>query len=314
MTKTRESGHLVSDDLITTDITNNTIKVGSAITFYGGSVGIVSAKSFYGDGSNLSNIQSVLRDWVVKTSDYTAESGEQIIADTSGGQFTITLPANPVVGNVVRIADAVDWSAINLKLNPNGESIENDSDTFIVDIGGTVLEIIYDGSTWEVFSSLGAPSVDGNIELTGNLSVSGIITSNQIRLLSVAEKLIRVSGNTVSIGYTTSGANIGFCTNPTGNITVNVDGIPTDSSFDNHVINFSAIVSQTGTARSCTAVNLNGVVKTILWSGGSLASAISGVTTTNGYDIYNFIGINTVGSASTTSNYSVLGIVNGGFR
>ena len=39
-----------------------------------------------------------------------------------------------------------------------------------------------------------------------------------------------------------------------------------------------------------------------------------GVTTTSGFDIYSFTGINTVGSASTTANYAVLGVVNGGFR
>jgi len=312
MGKTLESGHLVSQDLLTTDIANNTRKVGSAITFYGGSVGIVSAFKFYGDGSNLTNIQSVLQDWVIKTSNYTADVGEQIIADTSGGEFTITLPANPSVGNVVRIADPVDWSTINLKLNPNGSTIEGDSDTFIVDIGGTILEIVYDGSTWEVFSSLG-PGSNDNVQLTGNLGVSGITTSSQIRFSSVAEKLVRVDGNTVSIAYTSTGSNIGLCTNITGNITLNVTQIPTDSSFDNHVLTFSIIVTQTGTARSCTAVNLNGVPETIFWAGGSLASAISGVTTTRGYDIYNFTGINTVGSASTTSNYVVLGVVNGGF-
>jgi hypothetical protein len=59
---------------------------------------------------------------------------------------------------------------------------------------------------------------------------------------------------------------------------------------------------------------MNGVTKTIKWAGGSLESAIVGVTTTNGYDIYSFTGINTVGSANTTDNYEVLGVVNGGFR
>jgi hypothetical protein len=152
------------------------------------------------------------------------------------------------------------------------------------------------------------------LTVSNNLNVLGITTSNQTRFLSVAERLVRVDGNTVSIAYTSTGANIGLCTNPSGNITLAVTGIPTDSSFDNHAISFSVFVNQTGTARSCTAVTLNGVTETIRWAGGSLSAAISGVTTTSGYDIYNFVGLNTIGSASTTTNYDVLGIVNGGFR
>lgn len=161
----------------------------------------------------------------------------------------------------------------------------------------------------------GTPNISvGFATVSNNLNVSGVSTSNQSRFLSVAERIVRVDGNTVSIAYTTTGANIGLCTNPTGNITLAVTGIPTDSSFDNHAISFTVFISQTGTARSCTAVTLNGVTETIRWSGGSLAASISGVTTSNGYDIYNFVGINTIGSASTTANYEVLGVVNGGFR
>lgn len=161
----------------------------------------------------------------------------------------------------------------------------------------------------------GTPNISvGIVTSSSNLNVLGISTSNQTRFLSVAERLIRVDGNTVSIAYTTTGANVGYCTNPTGNITLAVTGIPTDSSFDNHIISFSIVVNQTGTARSCTAVTLNGVTETIRWAGGSLAAAISGVTTTRGYDIYSFTGINTIGSASTAANYELLGVVNGGFR
>lgn len=154
----------------------------------------------------------------------------------------------------------------------------------------------------------------GIITARSNLTVLGITTSNETRFLSVAEKILRVDGNTVSIAYTSTGANIGLCTNPSGNITLAVTNIPTDDTFDNHAISFSIFVNQTGTARSCTAVTLNGVSKSIKWAGGSLSDAISGVTTTNGYDIYNFVGINTIGSATTTTNYEVLGVVNGGFR
>ena len=161
----------------------------------------------------------------------------------------------------------------------------------------------------------GTPNISvGIITSSSNLNVAGITTSNQTRFLSVAERLLRIDGNTVSIAYTSSGANIGYCTNPTGNITLAVTGIPTDNTFDNHVISFSVVINQTGTARSCTAITLNGVTETIRWTGGSLGAATLGVTTTNGYDIYSFTGINTIGSASTASNYEVLGVVNGGFR
>jgi hypothetical protein len=142
----------------------------------------------------------------------------------------------------------------------------------------------------------------------------GVITATDYRIQSVAEKTTLVNGNTVSLVYNTGGGNVAICTNPSGNITLNVTGIPTDSTFDNYSLAFSVIVTNTGTARSCTAINLNGVSESILWFGGSLAAAISGVTTSNGYDVYSFTGINTVGSASTTSNYIVLGSVNGSYR
>ena len=151
--------------------------------------------------------------------------------------------------------------------------------------------------------------------LTGTPNISvGVITATDHRILSVAEKTTVVNGNTISLVYNTGGGNIAICTNPSGDIALNITGIPTDTTFNNYSLTFSVIVSNTGTARSCTTVSLNGVSTTIKWFGGSLAAAISGVTTTTGYDIYNFTGINTVGSASTAANYIVFGSVNGGYR
>ena len=148
-----------------------------------------------------------------------------------------------------------------------------------------------------------------------NVGITTISTLNpvQLRAQSVTEKTTLIAGNTVGLAFTSGSGNVAICTNPSGDITLNVTDIPTDSSFDNHSISFSVIVTQTGTARTCTAVNLNGVSRTIHWSGKSLSEAIAGVTTSNGYDIFTFTGINTVGSASTTENYVVLGSVNGGF-
>ena len=142
-----------------------------------------------------------------------------------------------------------------------------------------------------------------------NLNVSGVSTFTDIRIASSSEKTTLVSGNTVSLVYNTGGGNVAICTNPTGPITLNVTGIPTDTTFDNRMLTFSVVAIQTSIGYACTAITLNGVSKTIKYPGAVVSTA-----STSSYDIFNLTGINTVGSASTTANYDVLGIVNGNFK
>ena len=176
-----------------------------------------------------------------------------------------------------------------------------------------------------------ATSFSGNVTgtatgLSGNpiISVSGInntgvSTLTDLRLASIADKTTIVSGNSVSLVYNTGGGNVAICTNPSGPITLNVTGVPTDSSFDNRAISFAVIVQQSTTAYGCTNVSLNGVAfganatvglqTHIAYAGGTVA-----VGSTTGYDVFNFTGINTTGSASTTTNYKLLSNVSGGYR
>ena len=93
--------------------------------------------------------------WVKKTTTYTAVNGDKIIADTSGGSFTITLPATPTTGNSVIVADGDDWNTNNLTIGRNGSTIEGLSDNFVLDIKGITVEFIYDGTTWELFANSG---------------------------------------------------------------------------------------------------------------------------------------------------------------
>ena len=159
---------------------------------------------------------------------------------------------------------------------------------------------------------------------TPNISVSGVnntgvSTLTDTRLASIADKTTLVSGNTVSLVYDTGGGNVAICTNPSGPITLNVTGVPTDSSFDNRAISFAVIVQQNTTAYGCSDVSLNGVVfganatagvqTAIAYVSGTVATA-----STTGYDVFNFTGINTVGSAASTLNYKLLSNVSGGYR
>jgi hypothetical protein len=157
-----------------------------------------------------------------------------------------------------------------------------------------------------------------NISVSG-LNNSGVSTQTDTRLASIADKTTLVSGNTVSLVYDTGGGNVAICTNPSGPITLNVTGVPTDSSFDNRAISFAVIVQQNTTAYGCSDVSLNGVVfganATVgLQTHIAYVSGTVGTGSTTGYDVFNFTGINTVGSAASTLNYKLLSNVSGGYR
>ena len=162
--------------------------------------------------------------------------------------------------------------------------------------------------------------------LTGSPSITvaainntGISTLTDLRLASIADKTTIVSGNSASLVYNTGGGNVAICTNPSGPITLNVTGIPTDSSFDNRAISFAVIVNQGTTAYACTNVSLNGVAFGANATAGvqthiAYISGTVGTGSTSGFDVFNFTGINTTGSASTTTNYKLLSNVSGGYR
>ena len=187
-----------------------------------------------------------------------------------------------------------------------------------VTIGGTLTyedvtnQDVIGLATFRSGIQFGAAGVGGTISAAGNAELVGIVTAGIVALDAVSEQLVRVDGNTASIVYNSGGANIGYCSNPTGDITLSVTGIPT-SSFDNQAITFSVIVDNSTAAaagvRTCNTVKLNNVTKTVRWSGGSV-----GTGNTAAYDIFNFTGINTIGSGTTTANYEVFGLVNGDFR
>lgn len=298
--------------------------------------GVVTATSYNGSGTNLTGIITSI------------VAGNNITVSGSTGQVTINATASAIqiqdegstIGTAATTFNFVGFGVTSsyssgittITMNPATKT----SSRFVATEGQTIFTVSYtvgfvdvylDGSkldSTEFTATDGAQivlttgaSVNNVVEVISynNIGLTSVFTLPDFRIFSTAEKLARVDGNTVNILYgNSSSGNVGLCTNPTGDITVNVTGIPTDSTFNNSVITFSIFVTQTGTSRTCTAVNLNGLPKTIKWSGGSINAALSGVTTSNGYDIFNFTGINTVGSASTTANYEVLGIVNGDFR
>jgi hypothetical protein len=132
-----------------------------------------------------------------KTANYTAADKEGIIADTTTGSFTITLPPTPDVGAQVVIADGNSWGTNNLTIGRNGSTIEGTAENLILDVTGVSVQFLYDGTTWEVFAQ------------------AGILSSNNVDSSVIKQNETTVSTNqTIAAGF--NGQSVGPITVNTG--------------------------------------------------------------------------------------------------
>ena len=96
-------------------------------------------------------------EYVTKTANYTTIDKEGVLADTSGGAFTVTLPASPDTGAQVVVADpAGNWGTDNLTIGRNGSTISGAAEDLVCDIDSVSVQLVYTGTTWAVYTQVGA--------------------------------------------------------------------------------------------------------------------------------------------------------------
>ena len=142
------------------------------------------------------------------TANTTAVSRQAYIADTSGGAFTITLPASPTSGDWVVIADGASFQTTALTVGRNSSTIADIAENLSLNIEGVSVTFVYDGSTWEVYTQVGANGGDQSGLVTGsstttftNKSISGSTnTLSNIANASLTNSSITVNGTSVSLG------------------------------------------------------------------------------------------------------------------
>ncbi len=154
-------------------------------------------------------------EYEVKTANYTAADKEGILADTSGGAFTVTLPATPATGAQVIVADPTgDWGTNNLTIGRNGETISDVAEDLICDISGVSVQLVYDGTTWAVYAQVGGNggtvvTEDGTQTLT-NKTISGADNTLTVDGTdAVGFKNIPQSGSAKTTGYTLATGDVG---------------------------------------------------------------------------------------------------------
>jgi len=99
----------------------------------------------YSDGTNLSKI-SEQRNWRAITAAETIQAGAQILANTNGGAFTVTLPASPSTGDTVNFVDqGYDFNSNALTIGRNSSNIANAAGDLVINTQGAAFGLVYSG-------------------------------------------------------------------------------------------------------------------------------------------------------------------------
>jgi hypothetical protein len=134
--------------------TGNNLTNAIAGTHYQNPIGTISGL-VKGNGANALTAATAGVDympavtWITKNTTYNpAIAGDHILANTSGGAFTIYLPASPAAGNTIVIADyAGTFATSNLTIASNGNKILGTIQDLVLNVSNRNATLVYTDST-----------------------------------------------------------------------------------------------------------------------------------------------------------------------
>ena len=99
----------------------------------------------WSDGTNVYK-GSEEKVWRAITGAETVQAGAQILANTNGGVFTLTLPASPSAGDEVSVIDqGYDFNTNALTIGRNSSNIANAAADLVVNTQGAGFTLVYSG-------------------------------------------------------------------------------------------------------------------------------------------------------------------------
>ena len=176
-------------------------------------MGVVSCGTTMLDQGVFENIGAVTWDTTVKTSGFTAVSGNGYFCNTTSAAFTVTLPASPSAGDIVGIKDYANTADTNnITIGRNSSNIQGEASDFIISTEGRSVLLVYVDATkgWLVTSASQANDISNPLFIT---ATGGTITT---------------SGDYKIHTFTSPGT---FCVSQIGNGPTNPAGGPTTTDY-----------------------------------------------------------------------------------
>jgi hypothetical protein len=169
-------------------------------------------------------------DYTVVTTSQTIANGARIATDTTGGSFTLTLPATPQGGDTVYILDyAQTFDTNNLILARNGSNIEGLAEDMTCNVEGSSFKMVFTGAStgWQMIPYYGTGVAIGS-NATDVLSLSsGQIVADD----PAADRLVFWDDSESKLTYLQAGSGLtisGTTITASGGDTVSIDPSASD--------------------------------------------------------------------------------------
>ena len=99
---------------------------------------------------NIADAPSGGASWTTITSNTNAVAGTNYYCDTSGGAFTLTLPASPTANDAITATAGPTASTYNLTIARNGKTIMALSENLIVSDPNVTVTLVYNSNNWSI--------------------------------------------------------------------------------------------------------------------------------------------------------------------
>jgi len=209
--------------------------------------------------------------WSTISGAYTAEASRGYVLDSSGGAFTVTMPASPELGDSVGFAGNGDISTNNVTVDFNGNNMNGSADDLIIDLDYCYFELLYTGDAtgWVLSNTDESGNIDSLQAFVGNNdnTDAGITEYTEENYISSGDSLetaidkldMSLFDSVATISGTNSALEARVTTNE-GNIATNTADIATNAG--NIATNTADIATNAGniaTNTSDIATNASGI-------------------------------------------------------